>query len=144
MFLFQVIELFEKSVRLFCILLSVHRKSGLEGETFGLLPGGSHPDGTLMGLPVNDLLVFPTVLVGHHETEIFGMLVIIAQFLLPFPFLQVALYDLEPLRLFEVNPYGNLLAAYVQFNGLSLSYLLLLLCAQLDVVDLLHVFQFLL
>ena len=97
-----------------------------------------------MGLPVNDLLVFPTVLVGHHETEIFGMLVIIAQFLLPFPFLQVALYDLEPLRLFEVNPYGNLLAAYVQFNGLSLSYLLLLLCAQLDVVDLLHVFQFLL
>lgn len=78
MFLFQVIELFEKSVRLFCILLSVHRKSGLEGETFGLLPGGSHPDGTLMGLPVNDLLVFPTVLgrssrdrdirdAGHHS-----------------------------------------------------------------------------
>ena len=97
-----------------------------------------------MGLPVHDLLVFPTVLVGHYKTEVFGMLVIIAQFLLSFPFLQVALYHLEPLRFFEVNPYGNLLAAYVQFNGLSLSYLLLLLCAQLDVVDFFHVFQFLL
>lgn len=97
-----------------------------------------------MGLPVHDLLVFPTVLVSHYKTEVFGMLVIITQLLLPFPFLQVALYHLEPLRFFEVNAYGNLLAAYVQFNGLSLSYLLLLLCAQLDVVDLLHVFQFLL
>lgn len=52
--------------------------------------------------------------------------------------------DLEALRLFQVHAHGYLLSAYIEFDGLALAYLLFLPGAQLDVIDLLHVFEFLL
>ena len=61
-----------------------------------------------------------------------------------FPLFQVSLDDLEALWLFEVNTYGNFLAAHIQFDWFAVTHLLFLLCAQFDVVDLFHVFKFLL
>lgn len=72
------------------------------------------------------------------------MLLVIAEFLLSFPLFHVALDDLEALRLFQIHTDRHFLAAYIQLNGFPLAYLLLLLHAQFDVVDLLHVLEFLL
>lgn len=70
-------------------------------------------------LLVHHLLVFPAVLVRHHQSQVFGMLLIVAEFLLSLPLLQIPLDDLETLKLFQVNTNRNLLAAYIQFNGFS-------------------------
>lgn len=71
------------------------------------------------------------------------MLLVIAEFLLTFPLFHVALDDLETLRFFQIHTNRHFLTAYIQFNGFSLAYLLLLLHAQFDVVDFLHVLELL-
>ena len=71
------------------------------------------------------------------------MLLVIAEFLLSFPLFHVALNDLEALGLFQVHTDRHFLATYIQLNRFSLAYLLLLLHAQFDVVDLLHVLELL-
>lgn len=71
------------------------------------------------------------------------MLFVVAEFLLSFPLFHVALNDLEALGLFQIHTDRHFLATYIQLNGFSLAYLLLLLHAQFDVVDLLHVLELL-
>lgn len=104
---------------------------------------GMQLHGAFLRLPVHDLPVFPAVVVGLHQSEVFGMQLVVTNLLLPFPFLQVALDDFEALRLPQVNADRHLLAADIEFHGLAVAYLLLLLRAQLDVVHLLHVLQLL-
>ena len=72
------------------------------------------------------------------------MLFVIAEFLLRFPFFQVALDNFEALRFFEVNTYGNFLSTHIQFDRLTVTNLLFLLGAQFDVIDLFHILEFLL
>ena len=91
-------------------------------------------DGTFFGLGIHYLLVFPPVLVRHYQTQVFGMLLIITEFLLPFPLLHIALDDLEALRLFQVHTYGDLLTAYIEFDGFALTNLLFLLGAQFNII----------
>lgn len=93
---------------------------------------------------LDNFLIFPAVLVGHYQSEIFGVLLVIAEFLLSLPLLEVAFYDFEALRFLEVDADRYLFVAYRQFHRLSFACLLFLLGAKFDVVDLLHVFQLLL
>ena len=71
------------------------------------------------------------------------MLFVVAEFLLSLPLLHITLDEFETLRLFQVDSDRNLLAAYIQFDRFSLAYLLLLLHTQFDVVDFLHILEFL-
>ena len=71
------------------------------------------------------------------------MLFVVAKFLLSLPLLQVPLDELETLRLFQIDTDRHFLTTHIQLNGFSLAYLLLLLHAQFDVVDLLHVLELL-
>ena len=71
------------------------------------------------------------------------MLFVVAEFLLSLPLLHIPLDEFETLRLFQVDSDRNLLAAYIQFDRFSLAYLLLLLHTQFDVVDFLHILEFL-
>ncbi len=93
---------------------------------------------------LDNFLIFPAVLVGHYQSEIFGVLLVIAEFLLSLPLLEVAFYDFEALRFFEVDADRYLFVAYRQFHRLAFACLLFLLGAKLDVVDLFHVLQLLL
>ena len=88
-------------------------------------------------------MVFPAVLVRHHQSQVLGMLFVVAKFLLSLPLLQVPLDELETLRLFQIDTDRHFLTTHIQLNGFSLAYLLLLLHAQFDVVDLLHVLELL-
>ncbi len=67
------------------------------------------------------------------------MQVIITQFLLAFPFPEVAFDDFEALRLFEVDADRDLLSADIEFDRFTLAYLLFLPGAEFDVVHLLHI-----
>ena len=71
------------------------------------------------------------------------MLFVVAEFLLSFPLFHVALDDLETLRFFQIHTNRYFFTTYIQLNRFSLAYLLLLLHAQFDVVDLLHVLELL-
>ena len=49
-----------------------------------------------LGIILDNFLIFPAVLVGHYQSEIFGVLLVIAEFLLSLPFLEVAFTTLKP------------------------------------------------
>ena len=104
--------------------------------------GGFKVDGPFHGLGSHDFLIFPTVLVRHYQPQVFRMMLVITEFLLPFPLLHIALDNFEALWLFQVHAHGNFLTAYIEFDGLAFAYLLL--GALFNVIDLFHIFELLL
>lgn len=63
-----------------------------------VLPIRVKADGAFLRVVIHHFLIFPPVLIGHNQTHVFGMEVVITQFLLTLPFPEVPLDDFESLR----------------------------------------------
>ena len=91
-------------------------------------------DSPFCGLPVNDLLILPAVLIGHNQTYVFRVQLVVFEFLLSFPLLHIALHDLESLGFFKINSDGHFLTSDIEFHRLTIADSLLLLSAEFDVI----------